>query len=357
MKKRSFLYILLAMFFIGCSSPSEFNSNVIITTDGNKSKDTLDTLKTDENTTCKPLQKTGQTKVHYNNDDGDLQKGVTRSYTRDDLNQIVTDNVMGLMWQDNESIKKPWVTQENYVGKNYMETNGDTAETYCESLGLGGYENWRLPTGDELYYLIDRGFEKPSIDSVFQNTVYDDPIVQSNVYDENNSYWSSTTSKTDSKAWLVNFDDGYDYDKGKNYDFFVRCVRGENKITHNFVRDPSKKVVNDTKTCLMWQDDTVAKTITRTWEKAIEHCNDLDFAGLDGWRVPNINELNSIRDVTKYKQMINDAFVNVSANGYWSSTTQSDWDNYAWTIYFDEGYTKDDNKSYTYNVRCVRSGE
>jgi len=85
---------------------------------------------------CKPLLKTGQSIIYHNIDDGDLQTGATRSYTRDDANGIVTDNVTGLMWQDNESLNKQWVTQTNYDATNYSNTSGDTATTYCENLLL-----------------------------------------------------------------------------------------------------------------------------------------------------------------------------------------------------------------------------
>ncbi len=351
MKKREILYILLAIFFIGCGSPSEFKSNVIIQTDDNKSKGTLvgvdgdksKNLPIETNTTCKPLPKTGQIRVHHVDDDGYLKKGSTRSYTRD--SQIVTDNSTGIMWQDSENIKKPWVTQENYISGNYTDTSGDTAATYCKNLTLGEHVDWRLPTSDELYYLSDKGLEKPSIDHAFQNITFDD------------SYWSSTASKTISKAWYVNFDDGYKEDANKSSNFFVRCVRGENKIIHNFVRDPEKKVVNDTKTCLMWQDGD--ETTTKIWKDAMIYCNDLSFAGFDDWRVPNIHELNSINDKNKKNTAIKNAFVNTSSYGYWSSTTQAEWAEYAWVIYFDSsgGYTYDQLKSYDYRTRCVRSGE
>ncbi len=360
MKKREFVYILLAIFFIGCGSPGEFNANVTVKEDPENPKEKDDALKdtlseSDDNKskdeldkpTCKSLPKTGQTSTHQSNDDGDLQIGVDRSYTRDEQNQIVADDSIGLMWQDNESVKKPWVTQENYVSGKYLDTSGDTAATYCKNLRLDKHEDWRLPTGDELYYLVDRGAEKPSIDYTFKNTLYGD----------NNSYWSSTTSKTSSKAWSVNFEDGYDSDEDKNSSFFVRCVRGGSKIDHNFVRDHSKKVVNDTKTCLMWQDDTNARTVKESWENAMKHCNNLVLAKLDDWRAPNINELNSIRDINGQKKAINSAFINTAINGYWSSTTQSDWANFAWTIYSDSGYTADDEKSNIYSIRCVRSGE
>lgn len=54
------------------------------------------------------LKKTGQTVSYYANDDGDYQKGITPSYSRDDAKEVVTDNVTGLMWQDDATtVTKP----------------------------------------------------------------------------------------------------------------------------------------------------------------------------------------------------------------------------------------------------------
>jgi len=111
--------------------------------------DNLGAIATDTVTvtvTCqgKPLPKTGQLISYHNNDDGDLQKGAVRSYTRGGATDIVTDNVTGLMWQD--SLEAKTVTS-------YWEE----AINYCNNLNLGNYTDWRLPTTKELTYLIDKG--------------------------------------------------------------------------------------------------------------------------------------------------------------------------------------------------------
>ncbi len=163
-------------------------------------------------------------------DDGYYQKGISPSYTRDNLNNIVTDNITGLQWQDDTdvlSIFKPWITSANYdicIGQNGQnqniatcaDTSGDTAATYCSTLQLGGYNNWRLPTIDELMYIVDNSKTLPAIDNtVFQN-------VNLGIY-----WTSSTKAGGENNAWIVHFGNGNDGPYIKIDSAYVRCVRNK----------------------------------------------------------------------------------------------------------------------------------
>ena len=179
-------------------------------------------------TAIQGIKKTGQTKS-YNEagdevadgsikDDGFYQKGVEPSYTRDDEKQIVEDQITGLMWQDDaeaKTITKPWVTQENYDARNYSDTTGDTATTYCSNLTLGNYTDWRLPTVVELQSIVVEGKSSPTIDTTaFVN------------YTTSYFYWSSTTDASRTYlAWGVYFYFGYTAHLGKSNNNYVRCVR------------------------------------------------------------------------------------------------------------------------------------
>jgi hypothetical protein len=160
-----------------------------------------------------PVLKTGQTTVYRAGDDGTYQAGIARSYTRN-ANGVVKDNATGLEWQDDvPSVEKKWVTQANYDAGNYDDTSGDTATTYCENLTLDGKSDWRAPTIEELVSITDKGRVNPSIDPTFQNVPSSD-------------YWSSTTyAGGTSRAWSVNFDNGYDPWGDKDNNRYVRCVR------------------------------------------------------------------------------------------------------------------------------------
>jgi hypothetical protein len=146
------------------------------------------------------LPATGQTTSYVNFDDGHYKLGIPRTFTRDNAKEVVTDHATGLMWQDNSEAKTKMTSWSN-------------ATSYCTSLSLGGYTNWRLPDVKELTYIVDLSKYSPSIYSVFQNV---------SAY----NYWSSSThARYSDRAWYVRFITGYSsyYDNfASNY---VRCVR------------------------------------------------------------------------------------------------------------------------------------
>ena len=110
----------------------------------------------------------------------------------------VTDNVTGLMWQQ----------EDDNIARMYK-----LAITYCENIDFSTYSDWRLPNRKELSSIIDNSQGEPVIDSAaFPNT-------------DSSHYWSSTTAAPP-LAWSVDFSNGnvsY-YDKANSR--YVRCVRG-----------------------------------------------------------------------------------------------------------------------------------
>ncbi len=141
-------------------------------------------------------------------DDGYYRMGVAPSYTRNDTKEIVTDNITGLMWQDNadaQAIKNTW--------------NG--AKAYCANLTLGGYSDWRLPSIEELEGIVDFGHSHPTIDPVFQN-VAPEPIFP---FEHSDYYWSSTVVHYYAPAmWVASLWKGVSGTSGTTNS--VRCVRG-----------------------------------------------------------------------------------------------------------------------------------
>jgi len=115
-------------------------------------------------------------------------------------------------------------------------------------------------------------------------------------------------------------------------------------------------IVTDSITGLQWQDDTIGTTMT--WEDAIAHCENLSLDGHDDWRLPNIKELVSLVDDSRLGPSIDTSvFEYTASNDYWSSTTNANFGDNAWIVYFRIGFLKSDDKNSSYYVRCVRGGE
>jgi hypothetical protein len=126
-------------------------------------------------------------------------------------------------------------------------------------------------------------------------------------------------------------------------------------LNADFIRDNTKLVVNDTKTGLMWQDDAVGSTMT--WANAITTCESLTLGGYSDWRLPNIRELKSIVDRTRYNPAISPNFTAIDSSVYWSSTTVASGSSYAWRVYFGGGGDSANDKTDSLYVRCVRAGQ
>jgi PKD repeat protein len=158
------------------------------------------------------LPDTGQTKCYDNTSEipcpstGQPFYGQDANYT---INQpaytphgdTVTDNVTGLMWQrEDDNITRTW----------------DAAMGYCQDSGLGGYNDWRLPSKKELMGLVN------------YNIPYPGPTIDTNAFPGTNYWcWSSTTyAYVPGFAWSVYFYYGFVNYNGKGYNGYVRCVRG-----------------------------------------------------------------------------------------------------------------------------------
>ena len=120
--------------------------------------------------------------------------------------------------------------------------------------------------------------------------------------------------------------------------------------------DNGDSTITDSRTGLMWQkqdDGTV-----RTWENAISYCEGLTLAAQSDWRLPNIKELKTIVDNTKYSPAIDMTyFPNTQSSSYWSSSTDAGYTDNAWCVSFDSGNVGNDGKADTGYARCVRGGQ
>jgi hypothetical protein len=125
----------------------------------------------------------------------------------------------------------------------------------------------------------------------------------------------------------------------------------------DFIRDDTKGVVLDTKTNLMWQDNSEAKTTNKTWSEAITYCEGLSLGGFSDWHLPNYNELHYLADRSRYNPALSPKFVNVVSFSYWSATTVASNTSFAWGVDFHYGLDGWGDKTYSYYVRCVRPSD
>ena len=119
--------------------------------------------------------------------------------------------------------------------------------------------------------------------------------------------------------------------------------------------DNGDGTVSDLGTGLMWQQSDDGKEYT--WQEALEYSENLVLAGQNDWRLPNIRELETIVDDTRYNPAINtNYFIDTKSDWYWSGSTYASNSNRAWLVYFYSGYVYYCSKPTAYYVRCVRSG-
>ena len=117
----------------------------------------------------------------------------------------------------------------------------------------------------------------------------------------------------------------------------------------------SNGAVTDQRTGLVWQQQDDGQQ--RAWEGAIAYCEGLPLANQDDWRLPNVKELESITDDSRTYPAIDPIFTDTKAFNYWSSTSGASSSYFAWNVYFYYGNVYLNNKTSSFYVRCVRSGQ
>ena len=114
-------------------------------------------------------------------------------------------------------------------------------------------------------------------------------------------------------------------------------------------------VLIDSKTGLMWQDNSATKYTKKDWQGALVFCKELRLAGHDDWRLPIVEELESIIAISQNDPAIKNGFKNVGDSGYyWSSSAHESDEAFAWMMNFKRGYEYINYKTYKRYVRCVR---
>jgi hypothetical protein len=288
-----------------------------------------------------PCQGTGQ--------DAEFRRGVPWPEPRfENRGEIVLDRLTGLVWSRDANMPEfPLSWQE--ASDRIKKMNGE------KSLG---FTDWRLPNRRELRSLMSHQTKKPALPEGH-------PFI--NVF--SGWYWTSTSAAVNpAYAWYVHTEGARMFYGAKTQYFLFWPVRGPGDVLPAtgqaacFAADgkavscsgtgqdgelrtgrswPVPRfepggdgVILDRLTGLRWQinADLTGKPVT--WSEALSVVRGLG----GGWRLPNINELESLVDCSTHSPALPEKhpFRNMQ-EGYWSSTTSMFEPDWAWALYLAKG--------------------
>ncbi len=310
---------------------------------------------------------------HGSGQDAAFRAGLAWSEKRFNVQgDIVLDQATGLAWARDASLAGFPLTWKE-------------ALAFIDDMNTGielGFSDWRLPNRRELRSLVSHQTRRPSLPE-------DHPFT--NVFA--NWYWSSTTLAAHHEhAWYVNLDGGRMFYGGKDQAFMVWPVRGAGngalagtgqKLCYTesgelipcdksgqdgehghgrqwpeprFVR--TENGILDRLTNLLWWRTADLAAGPVNWEGALLTVARLNTGQTSTvWRLPNINELESLVDCACYKPALPrpHLFSGVQ-NIYWSSTTSLYEPDWAWALYLDNGAIGVGQKSFArFHVWAVTS--
>ena len=246
----------------------------------------------------KPFNKFGRLKTRVNNK---ALRGIKR-HLIDIKDETVTDTDTALMWENTSHVEKDDVFSD--INK---------SNDYCQRLKLAGYNDWRLPTINELV------------------TIPINNVLRSAPVDTYRGYWSTTKYVNNTKDfWTRGTDYDIAYSRGGGY---TRCVRNINKskiyVTYdNYLEDKTKHIILDTSTNLLWQNEVFTKDETSSYQHefgygklldridARDYCESLHLGGYSEWKLPTLNEFYSLIDFKNKNSSISEIFEN-NDDIYW----------------------------------------
>ncbi len=287
--------------------------------------------------------------------DGESKKGIAWPVPRfEQKGETVSDRLTGLVWTQNAGLAEFPVTWQEALDF-IAGINRDQAF---------GYSDWRLPNRRELRSLMSHQTRKPALPEShpFRNVF-------------SGWYWTSTTAAINTAyAWYVHMEGARMFYGGKEQFFLLWPVRGRGydvlpSTGRTACYDQNGKIIpcagtgqdGDIRTGVKWPDprfevvgETVIDLLTGlSWLRAADLThgpviwNDAlraiaEFSGASSgkltWRLPNINELESLVDCSTYSPALSQGhpFTNVR-EGYWSSTTSMFEPDWAWALYLATG--------------------
>jgi hypothetical protein len=266
--------------------------------------------------------------------------------------EIVRDDLTGLIWTKNANPNEYPTTWQNAF---------DQISNWNKDSFLG-FNDWRLPTRTELRSLMSYQAKNPSLPESHPFT---------HVF--SGWYWTSTTAAINpAYAWYIHLEGARMFYGNKEQYYLFWPVRGtpndelswpgchasigkelpckgsgrngDNRLGSSRLKPRfqiKKGFAHDRLTGLNWTLDADVTHEPVTWQQALDavkHLNAICWQGIKTWRLPNINELESLVDFTTHAPALplSHPFSELQ-EGYWSSTTsyfETDW---AWVLYLEKG--------------------
>ncbi len=146
----------------------------------------------------------------------------------------------------------------------------------------------------------------------------------------------------------------------------VRTAQKKNRVSLRFI-DNKNGTITDTKTGLIWVKNPHTDLPEEfksymSWQKAIDACKKLDFAGHKDWRLPTVEELRELVDYTRGAKsgepsVDTKIFPDTKCGWYWTSTPCAWYPSGAWIVDFNVGSVSNFCKNCSNYVRPVRSSQ
>ncbi|MBL7831453.1 MAG: DUF1566 domain-containing protein [Saprospiraceae bacterium] len=284
------------------------------------------------------LPDTGVNKSYTDTFGEDADFTINQPYFINNGNGTVTDSVTGLIWQQTDGGE---MTIENAI-------------IYCNNLILAGYSDWRLPSAQEAFSILNHQYTNPAMDeNVFTTTLAQYWWTSESQVNDSNKIWA-----TNSGGGIGNHPKTETLSAGGPKRFHVRAVRDKTTppVIPNHFTDNENGTITDNLTKLIWQKVPNADTLS--WEQALSYADTLSLAGMSDWRLPNIKELQSINDENLINPSLNPNFFDVgNSKKYWSSTTLPNQTTKAWYLNTQYGITTYDTKTVKHSVICVNGNQ
>lgn len=294
------------------------------------------------NSTVRGFIQTGQTTCHdvegleiecsHSGQDAEFHSGASWPVPRFHREgNIVLDRLTNLHWPANANLAGFPLEWDEAL--RFVEKMNDAADLV--------HRDWRLPDRRELRSLVSHQDRRPALPShhPFENVFM-------------HWYWSSTSvAAHPGHAWYVNMDGGRMFYGGKDQAFIVWPVRGRSNGTvldvsggidtspAGFRFEYRSSGILDRLTGLLWQTRASLTAGTVSWRDALGAVDRLNQGNRCRiWRLPNINELESLVDCSCFKPALpaGHPFTDVDSI-YWSSTTSLYEPDWAWALYLDDG--------------------